>query len=66
MTQNSFYWHDYETFGVDPQRDRAVQFAGIRTDFDGHKSYDTKDYGLLHHQNVNYCILQCKYLLVLR
>lgn len=34
MTQNSFFWHDYETFGVDPQRDRAVQFAGIRTDFD--------------------------------
>jgi len=34
MTQNSFYWHDYETFGVDPQRDRAVQFAGIRTDFE--------------------------------
>lgn len=33
MTKNSFYWHDYETFGVDPQRDRAVQFAGIRTDF---------------------------------
>lgn len=34
MTENSFYWHDYETFGVDTQRDRAVQFAGIRTDFD--------------------------------
>ena len=34
MTQHTFYWHDYETFGVDPQRDRAVQFAGIRTDFD--------------------------------
>ncbi|MCK5664331.1 MAG: exodeoxyribonuclease I, partial [Thiotrichaceae bacterium] len=34
MTQNSFYWHDYETFGIDPQRDRAVQFAGIRTDFE--------------------------------
>ena len=34
MIENSFYWHDYETFGVDPQRDRAVQFAGIRTDFD--------------------------------
>jgi exodeoxyribonuclease-1 len=33
MTENSFYWHDYETFGVDPQRDRAVQFAGVRTDF---------------------------------
>ncbi|MDI1231545.1 MAG: exodeoxyribonuclease I [Methylobacter sp.] len=30
----TFYWHDYETFGTDPRRDRAVQFAGIRTDFD--------------------------------
>jgi len=28
---NSFYWHDYETFGADPQRDRPVQFAGVRT-----------------------------------
>ncbi len=34
MAQHSFYWHDYETFGLNPQRDRAVQFAGIRTDFD--------------------------------
>ena len=30
----SFYWHDYETWGIDPRRDRAVQFAGIRTDLD--------------------------------
>ena len=30
----SFYWHDYETFGTDPQRDRPVQFAGLRTDVD--------------------------------
>ena len=30
----SFYWHDYETFGIDPQRDRPVQFAGLRTDAD--------------------------------
>lgn len=30
----SFYWHDYETFGIDPQKDRASQFAGIRTDLD--------------------------------
>jgi exodeoxyribonuclease-1 len=30
----TFYWHDYETFGTDPQRDRSAQFAGIRTDFD--------------------------------
>ena len=29
---NSIYWHDYESFGVDPRRDRASQFAGIRTD----------------------------------
>ncbi|QFU74825.1 exodeoxyribonuclease I [Halioglobus maricola] len=28
----TFYWHDYETFGADPSRDRAVQFAGLRTD----------------------------------
>ena len=34
MTNASFYWHDYETFGTDPQRDRACQFAGIRTDLD--------------------------------
>jgi exodeoxyribonuclease-1 len=30
----TFYWHDYETFGVDPRRDNPVQFAGIRTDMD--------------------------------
>ncbi|MGV6807562.1 MAG: exodeoxyribonuclease I [bacterium] len=29
---NTFYWHDYETSGVHPARDRPVQFAGIRTD----------------------------------
>jgi exodeoxyribonuclease-1 len=28
----SFYWHDYETWGADPRRDRASQFAGVRTD----------------------------------
>lgn len=28
----TFYWHDYETFGADPRRDRPAQFAGIRTD----------------------------------
>lgn len=30
--KGSFYWHDYETFGTDPSRDRPVQFAGLRTD----------------------------------
>ena len=28
----TFYWHDYETWGADPRRDRAAQFAGVRTD----------------------------------
>lgn len=31
---DTFYWHDYETFGTDPKRDRPVQFAGLRTDAD--------------------------------
>jgi exodeoxyribonuclease-1 len=30
----SIYWHDYETFGANPQKDRPSQFAGIRTDYD--------------------------------
>lgn len=30
----TLYWHDYETFGTDPRRDRAAQFAGVRTDYD--------------------------------
>ncbi|WP_066014848.1 exodeoxyribonuclease I [Endozoicomonas atrinae] len=29
---NSFYFHDYETFGADPALDWPAQFAGIRTD----------------------------------
>ena len=28
----TFFWHDYETFGIDPKRDWPVQFAGVRTD----------------------------------
>ena len=34
MTPPTFFWHDYETFGVNPRRDRPAQFAGVRTDFD--------------------------------
>lgn len=30
--KNTLYWHDYETFGVDPSRDCPSQFAGLRTD----------------------------------
>lgn len=29
---DTFYWHDYETFGAEPARDRPAQFAGLRTD----------------------------------
>jgi len=31
MPPHSFLWHDYETFGADPRRDRPAQFAAIRT-----------------------------------
>ena len=30
----TFFWHDYETFGRVPRRDRPSQFAGVRTDAD--------------------------------
>ena len=32
MNDLSFFWHDYETFGRVPRRDRPAQFAGLRTD----------------------------------
>jgi exodeoxyribonuclease-1 len=32
MAETTFFWHDYETFGTDPRRDRPAQFAGVRTD----------------------------------
>lgn len=32
MDSHTFFWHDYETFGLNPRRDRPAQFAGIRTD----------------------------------
>ena len=37
MAQNeleTFYWHDYETWGANPLVDRPAQFAGLRTDTD--------------------------------
>ncbi|NDY96749.1 exodeoxyribonuclease I [Wenzhouxiangella limi] len=30
----TFLWHDYETFGADTRRDRPAQFAAVRTDTD--------------------------------
>ncbi len=32
MAAPTFYWLDYETFGIVPRRDRPAQFAGLRTD----------------------------------
>jgi exodeoxyribonuclease-1 len=34
MSENTIFWHDYETWGVNPRQDRAAQFAGIRTNLD--------------------------------
>lgn len=32
MSDQTFYWFDYETWGISPQWDKPAQFAGIRTD----------------------------------
>lgn len=32
--KDTFYWHDYETWGANPFVDRPSQFAGVRTDLD--------------------------------
>ncbi|WP_343652344.1 exodeoxyribonuclease I [Herbaspirillum sp.] len=32
MSNHTFLWHDYETFGAVPRRDRPAQFAAVRTD----------------------------------
>lgn len=32
MNDDTFLWHDFETFGTDPRRDRPCQFAALRTD----------------------------------
>ncbi len=34
MVETTFFWHDYETFGRVPRRDRPSQFAGVRTNAD--------------------------------
>jgi exodeoxyribonuclease I len=34
---HTFLWHDYETFGIEPRRDRPSQFAAIRTDAELHE-----------------------------
>jgi exodeoxyribonuclease-1 len=34
MPETTFLWHDYETWGIDPRKDRPAQFAALRTDSD--------------------------------
>lgn len=34
MSSPTIFWHDYETWGANPQKDRPSQFAGIRTDLE--------------------------------
>lgn len=34
MNNPSIYWHDYETWGANPQKDFPCQFAGVRTDLE--------------------------------
>ena len=49
----TYYWHDYETFGIDPQRDRPAQFAGVRTD---------EDFNIIDDPLVIYCKPSTDYL----
>ncbi len=47
MSDNfSFFIYDYESFGIDPARDRPAQFAGIRTD---------KDFNIIGEPVMFYC-----------
>lgn len=45
MDEPSFFWHDYETFGRVPRRDRPAQFAGLRTNL----ALDEIDAPVMHH-----------------
>ncbi|NQZ12265.1 MAG: exodeoxyribonuclease I [Algicola sp.] len=51
--QNTIYWHDYETWGATPKKDRPSQFAGIRTD---------EDLNIIGEPLVIYCQLADDYL----
>ena len=51
--QSTFYWHDYETWGLNPALDRPSQFAGIRTDI---------DFNIIDEPEMFYCRLSDDYL----
>lgn len=50
MTQ-TFLWHDYETNGIDTVKDRAAQFAAIRTDMDLNEIGDPIEYYAIPHKD---------------
>lgn len=51
--QETFFWFDYETWGVNPATDRPSQFAGVRTD---------KDFNIIGEPLVIYCLPPSDYL----
>ena len=51
--QHTYYWHDYETYGLSPSLDRPSQFAGIRTDM---------DFNIISEPDMFYCRLSNDYL----
>lgn len=34
VSEITLFWHDYETWGINPRRDRPSQFAGVRTNME--------------------------------
>jgi exodeoxyribonuclease I len=53
LAQPTFYFHDYETFGINPALDRPAQFAGVRTD---------EDFNIIEEPLVIYCQVAQDYL----
>lgn len=53
MADFSFFIYDFESFGIDPARDRPAQFAGIRTD---------KDFNIIGEPVMFYCKQTSDYL----
>lgn len=48
----TFYWYDFETFGINPKTDRISQFAGIRTD----KNLNILDEEMFYCKPTNDCL----------
>lgn len=53
MSEQTFYWYDFETWGTSPKKDKPSQFAGIRTD---------KDLNIIGEPLVEFCQIPNDYL----